>query len=155
VLAFSKFSTIGKGDNLMKISNFSFSLSTTGNTDVVDITDTVMKKIAESGISEGHVLLFIPGSTAALTTIEYESGVIDDLRKAIERITPRDIYYSHDARWGDGNGYSHVRAALLGPSLTVPVVDGHMTLGTWQQIILLDFDNRPRTRRITGQVSGK
>ena len=138
----------------MKISNFSFSLSTTGDTDIVDITGTVMKKIAESGISEGHVLLFIPGSTASLTTIEYESGVIDDLREAIERIAPRDIYYSHDARWGDGNGYSHVRAALLGPSLAVPVVDGHMTLGTWQQIILLDFDNRPRTRRITGQVSG-
>jgi len=139
----------------MKISKFSFSLSTTGDTDIVDITSTVIKKVAESGISEGHVLLFIPGSTASLTTIEYESGVVDDLRKAIERIAPRDIYYRHDARWGDGNGYSHVRAALLGPSLTVPVVDGYMTLGTWQQIILLDFDNRPRTRRIICQVSGK
>ena len=120
----------------------------------MDITGTVMKKVAGSGISDGHVLLFIQGSTASLTTIEYESGVVDDLRKAIDRIAPRDIHYQHDARWGDGNGYSHVRAALLGPSLTIPVINGRMTLGTWQQIILLDFDNRPRTRRIIGQITG-
>jgi secondary thiamine-phosphate synthase enzyme len=139
----------------MKISHFSLSLSTTGDTDIVDITGDVMKMVAQTDIANGNVLLFIPGSTASLTTIEYERGVIDDLREAVERIAPRDIYYRHDERWGDGNGYSHVRAALLGPSLTVPVIDGHLILGTWQQIILIDFDNRPRTRRIVGQVTGE
>lgn len=139
----------------MKIFNFSLSFSTTADTDIIDITAEVMETVDGSGISQGHVLLFIPGSTASLTTIEYESGVIDDLVEAIERMAPRDIYYRHNERWGDGNGYSHVRAALLGPSLTIPVVDGRMTLGTWQQIILLDFDNHPRIRHITGQVYGK
>jgi len=138
----------------MKISNFSLTLSTTGGTDVVDITHSVREKLAGSGISEGQVVLFVPGSTASLTTIEYESGVIEDLQNAIERIAPRDISYRHDARWGDGNGYSHVRAALLGPSLVIPVIDGGLTLGTWQQIIVLDFDNRPRRRQIIGQISG-
>jgi len=138
----------------MDITNFTLSLSTTGATDIVDITSTVMNKVTESGISDGHVILFVPGSTASLTTIEYESGVIEDLREAIERIAPRDIYYRHDARWHDGNGYSHVRAALLGPSLAVPVVGGRMVLGTWQQIIVIDFDNRPRQRRIAGQIYG-
>ena len=98
--------------------------------------------------------LFIPGSTAALTTIEYESGVINDLKKAIEKLAPSDIYYEHDERWGDGNGYSHVRAALIGPSLNIPVSEGRMLLGTWQQIVLLDFDNRPRRRRVLFQIIG-
>jgi secondary thiamine-phosphate synthase enzyme len=89
-----------------------------------------------------------------LTTIEFESGVVNDLRRAIERMAPRDIPYEHDKRWGDGNGYSHVRAAIFGPSLTVPVMDGRLGLGTWQQIVLLDFDNRPRRRRILVQVTG-
>jgi secondary thiamine-phosphate synthase enzyme len=124
----------------MHIINFTLSLSTTGTTDIVDITATVMNEVAESGISDGHVILFVPGSTASLTTIEYESGVIE---------------YRHDARWHDGNGYSHVRAALLGPSLTVPVVDRRVVLGTWQQIIVIDFDNRPRQRRIAGQIYGR
>jgi len=103
----------------------------------------------------GAVTLFIPGSTAALTTIEYESGVINDLKKAIERMAPKDLHYEHNERWGDGNGYAHVRAALLGPSLHIPVVEGRLTLGTWQQIVLLDFDNRPRERHIIMQVSGE
>ena len=139
----------------IEISSTHLSFSTTAGTDVIDITPYVSKSVAETGISEGHVLLFIPGSTAALTTIEYESGAIEDLKEAIERTAPKNIPYRHDARWGDGNGYSHVRAALLGPSLTIPVIDERMTLGTWQQIILLDFDNRPRQRRITCQIFGR
>ena len=97
--------------------------------------------------------MFTPGSTAAITTIEFESGAVADLARAIDGIAPTGAHYDHDARWGDGNGYSHVRAALLGPSLTVPIADGELLLGTWQQIILCDFDNRPRTRRIIVQVT--
>ncbi|MBE9547361.1 MAG: YjbQ family protein [Proteobacteria bacterium] len=139
----------------IEISNFHLTFSTTADTDVIDITHHVADKVHDAGMSDGHVLLFVPGSTAALTTIEYESGVIEDLKEAIERLAPKGIPYRHDARWGDGNGYSHVRAALLGPSITIPVIDGKMTLGTWQQIVLLDFDNRPRERWITGQIFGR
>jgi len=131
------------------------SVRTTSNTDIIDMTPQVQEEIQKSAIRNGHVTLFVPGSTAALTTIEYERGVINDLRKAIERIAPKDIYYEHDQRWGDGNGYSHVRAALLGPSLHIPIIDGRLTLGTWQQIVLLDFDNRPRKRRIIIQLVGE
>ena len=129
--------------------------STSGNTDVIDITAAVESKIVTSCVHDGSVLLFIPGSTAALTTIEYESGVVDDLRDAIERIAPRGLPYRHDQRWGDGNGYAHVRAALLGASLTVPIKGGRMLLGTWQQIVVLDFDNRPRRREVQVQVTGR
>jgi secondary thiamine-phosphate synthase enzyme len=139
----------------IEITSTYLSFSTTAGTDVIDITDYVSDSLGQTNISEGRVVLFIPGSTAALTTIEYESGVIEDLKEAIERIAPKNIPYRHDARWGDGNGHSHVRAALLGPSLTIPFIDGRMTLGTWQQIILLDFDNRPRQRRITCQILGR
>jgi len=131
------------------------SVRTSGQTDIIDITPQVREEIQRSAIRNGHVTLFVPGSTGALTTIEYESGVINDLRKAIERIAPRDLYYEHDERWGDGNGYSHVRAALLGPSLHIPIIDGRLTLGTWQQIVLLDFDNRPRNRKIIMQMVGE
>lgn len=130
------------------------SFSTTAGTDVIDITLSVTEKFAESGISEGQVLVFTPGSTAALTTVEYESGVVRDLIAAIERIVPKNMEYRHDARWGDGNGYAHVRSALLGPSLTIPVSHGRLVLGTWQQIVLIDFDNRPRKRPVVVQVSG-
>ena len=131
------------------------SVKTTSDTDIIDITPQVQEEIQRSAIRNGHVTLFVPGSTAALTTIEYERGVINDLRKAIEKIAPKGLYYEHDERWGDGNGYSHVRAALLGPSLHIPVIDGRLTLGTWQQIVLLDFDNRPRKRRIVMQIVGE
>ena len=107
-----------------------------------------------SGIKGGNILLFISGSTAALTTIEYEPGVVNDLSKAIERVAPQNITYEHDRRWGDGNGHSHVRAALLGASLQIPVKDGRMLLGTWQQIVLLDFDNHPRKREVQVQILG-
>jgi secondary thiamine-phosphate synthase enzyme len=110
--------------------------------------------VNNAGLAHGLVHLFIPGSTAALTTIEYEAGVVNDLRAAIERLFPQNLPYEHDRRWGDGNGYAHVRAAFFKPSLTIPLADGHLELGTWQQIVLLDFDNRPRRRRIRGQVLG-
>ena len=127
-------------------------VNTTGGTDIVDITSKVERDVEKSGVKDGAVTLFVPGSTGALTTIEFESGVVNDLKKAIERMAPEDIYYEHNERWGDGNGYSHVRAAIFGASLHIPIVDGNLTLGTWQQIVLLDFDNRPRKRRIEVQV---
>ncbi|MCU0554407.1 MAG: secondary thiamine-phosphate synthase enzyme YjbQ [Syntrophales bacterium] len=138
----------------MEIHNYMLSFPTTARTDLIDITREVSRRIRESGIAEGSVLVFVPGSTAALTTIEYESGVVEDLREAIERLVPEGAHYRHDARWGDGNGYSHVRAALLGPSLTIPVIEGRPVLGTWQQVILCDFDNRPRKRQVVVQVTG-
>jgi len=130
-------------------------VNTTGKTDIIDLTPKVMETVAGSASLNGVLTLFIPGSTAALTTIEYETGVINDLKDAIERMAPEDLPYEHNERWGDGNGYAHVRAALIGPSLHIPVVEGQLTLGTWQQIVLLDFDNRPRKRQIILQVSGE
>jgi secondary thiamine-phosphate synthase enzyme len=131
-----------------------FSLSTRGWNDVHDLSRRVEEVVRTSKIVEGVVTVFVPGSTAGITTLEYESGVIYDLKKAIDRMAPHDIHYDHDARWGDGNGFAHVRAALLGPSLTVPIVRGEMQTGTWQQIVLIDFDNRPRQREIVVQVVG-
>ncbi len=125
---------------------------TTAGTDILDLTAAVGSCVAESGVEQGWVLLFVPGSTAGLTTIEFESGAVADLERAIERLAPRDAEYEHDLRWHDGNGYSHVRAALMGPSLTVPIVGGDLATGTWQQIVLCDFDNKPRTRRILLEV---
>jgi len=127
---------------------------TSAATDVIDITDDIAAKVRKAGIGEGQALISVPGSTASVTTIEYESGVVRDLVAALERIAPADIPYRHDARWGDGNGYAHVRAALLGPSVVIPVSGGRLVLGTWQQLVLIDFDNRPRQRRIFLQVSG-
>ncbi len=137
-----------------KILNSHLSYSTSEDTDIIDITPRVSGKVTESGLSEGQVILFVPGSTASVTTIEYESGVVQDLKEAIERLAPEGIFYRHDARWGDGNGYAHVRAALLGPSLTVPLINGRLALGTWQQIVLIDFDNRPRDRIVLVHISG-
>jgi secondary thiamine-phosphate synthase enzyme len=110
--------------------------------------------VAAAGIASGWLLVFVPGSTGAVTTIEFESGCLEDLRRALERLAPRDGEYAHNLRWGDGNGYSHVRAALVGPSLNVPVHDGRPELGTWQQIVVCDFDNRPRRRRVLLELSG-
>jgi secondary thiamine-phosphate synthase enzyme len=131
------------------------SLSTKGLCDFHDITSQVAATLARSKIRNGTVTIFCPGSTGALTTIEYEDGVLEDLKKAIERIAPSNIPYTHDRRWGDGNGFSHVRAALLGPSLSVPVADGRLLLGTWQQIVFIDFDNRSRQRNIVVQAMGE
>ncbi len=131
-----------------------FECPTTPDTDIHDLTRDVAAAVAESGVQQGQALVFTPGSTAAITTIEFESGAVTDLKRAINELAPTGSHYDHDARWGDGNGYSHVRAALLGPSLTVPIVDGELALGTWQQVVLCDFDNRPRNRRIIVQVIG-
>jgi len=128
---------------------------TTADTDILDLTGDIRQEVLKSGFKEGMVNLFIPGSTAALTTIEFESGVINDLRGAIERVAPQNIPYAHDLRWGDGNGYSHVRAAFLGPSLQIPIIAGELALGTWQQIVLCDFDNRPKQRRVLVQLMGE
>ena len=136
----------------MAITNFTISVATTGATDIVDISAQVDQCLAKAGRAQGLIHLFIPGSTAALTTIEFEHGAVSDLKKAFERMAPRDIPYDHDRRWNDGNGYAHVRAALLGPSLTIPVRNGEMLLGMWQQIVLCDFDNRPRNREILVQI---
>jgi secondary thiamine-phosphate synthase enzyme len=131
------------------------SLSTKGFSDIIDITERVVSIVNKSDIKQGLVTVFCSGSTGAITTIEYESGVINDLRKAIEQIAPSNIPYEHDRRWGDGNGFSHVRAALMKPSLSVPIVKGKMSLGTWQQLVFIDFDNRGRDRNIIVQVIGE
>ena len=136
----------------MSAQNHQIFVNTTGGTDIVDITSKVEREVEKSGVKDGAVTLFVPGSTGALTTIEFESGVVNDLKKAIERMAPESITYEHNERWGDGNGYSHVRAAIFGASLHIPIVGGNLTLGTWQQIVLLDFDNRPRKRRIEVQI---
>lgn len=130
------------------------SFSTKGETDIIDITDRVEQAVAQSGIKAGIVTVFVSGSTAGITTIEYESGLVQDLKEAMERLAPRHASYAHDSRWGDGNGYAHIRASLLGCSLAVPVEDGGMTLGQWQQIVLVDFDNRRRNRNIVLTVIG-
>ncbi len=138
----------------MVISEF-ISLQTKGFSDIIDITSHVAAIVEGSKMKNGAVTVFCPGSTGAVTTIEYESGVLEDLKKAIERVAPSDIPYAHDRRWGDGNGFSHVRAALVGPSLTVPITRGALALGTWQQIVFIDFDNRKRQRKIIVQVMGE
>jgi secondary thiamine-phosphate synthase enzyme len=130
-------------------------LKTAGNGDTIDLTPGVERAIAEANLSGGVVTLFVVGSTAALTTIEYEDGAVNDLGRAIERMAPHDMEYEHHLRWGDDNGHSHVRAALLGPSLSVPFVGRRLTLGTWQQIILIDFDTRPRQREVVAQIIGE
>jgi secondary thiamine-phosphate synthase enzyme len=132
-----------------------FERATSAETDVLDVTAEVAAEVERSGIADGLALMHVPGSTAGLTTIEYEDGVVGDLKRAIERLAPRGEHYDHDRRWGDGNGYSHVRAALLGPSLTLPVSGGRLVLGTWQQVVLCDFDNRPRRRKIAVLVMGR
>lgn len=139
----------------MKIRLFEIYLETTGGTDILDITAPAAEKVLQSGIKDGSMTVFISGATAAVTTIEYESGVVNDLQRAIDRIAPEDITYEHDQKWGDGNGYAHVRASLLGPSLVVPVHDGKPLLGTWQQIVVIDFDNRPRRRKVVIQTMGE
>lgn len=130
-------------------------LSTQGENDVRDLTDAVAEAVRESGVRDGTVTVFIPGSTGGVTTIEYEDGVVRDLCDAIDRVAPRSIPYAHDARWGDMNGYSHVRASLLGPSLVVPFREARLLLGRWQQIVFIDFDNRPRKREIVLQIMGE
>jgi secondary thiamine-phosphate synthase enzyme len=130
-------------------------LNSKGGYDVRDITGDVARAVTESKLKAGTVTVFCPGSTGALTTIEFESGVVADLKQVFDEVTPPNRDYRHHKRWGDDNGHSHVRAALIGPSLTVPFVRGKLTLGTWQQIVFCDFDTRPRERRLVVQVIGE
>ena len=130
-------------------------LDTQGNADMHDITDAVARHLHESALKDGVVTVFCPSATSALTTIEYEDGALADLARLFDEIIDPDRVYRHNQRWHDGNGHSHVRAALLGPSLTVPFVKGRLTLGTWQQIVFVDFDNRPRHRELVIQIMGE
>lgn len=130
-------------------------LSTKGHSDMHDLTPKVQDIVRASGLQDGIVTVFCPSSTSGVTTIEFESGALSDLKRLFEEIAPEDREYAHNLRWGDGNGYAHVRAALLGPSLTVPFRGGRLLLGTWQQITFIDFDNRPRQREIIVQVVGE
>lgn len=129
-------------------------LQTEGNCDILDITSRVDNAVRESGLRNGTVTVFCPGSTGGLSTIEYESGALHDLEQVLDDIAPPDRDYRHHLRWGDDNGHSHVRSAMIGPSLTIPFVDGDLTLGTWQQVVFLDFDTRPRSRRLVVQIIG-
>jgi secondary thiamine-phosphate synthase enzyme len=129
--------------------------STKGNCDLIDITAMVGEEVSGSGVNSGTVNVFVVGSTAGVSTIEFEPGLVSDFQSMWERAVPRDIPYQHDRAWGDGNGFSHVRASLLGPSLTVPFTNKTLALGTWQQIVVVDFDNRPRSRQVVLQIMGE
>ncbi len=139
----------------MAVFTETFELSTQGNTHIVDITGQVAQAVQRSGVRQGLACVFTPSSTSGITTLEYEGGAVADLQRAFEELVPQEREYRHNLRWGDGNGHSHVRAALLGASFTVPVVDGRPALGTWQQIIFVDFDVRPRRRRVIVQIVGE
>jgi len=139
----------------MTVKTTSISLRTQGNADIHDITNQIASAVSKSGLTAGTATIFCPSSTSALTTIEYESGAVGDLRRLFDEIIPADREYAHNERWHDGNGHSHVRAALLGPSITIPFVNSQLTLGTWQQVIYLDFDNRPRHRELVVQLIGE
>ncbi|MBN2463335.1 MAG: YjbQ family protein [Dehalococcoidia bacterium] len=139
----------------MTVINKTIRLSTRGNCAMTDITAEIAGEIKNSNINNGIATIFISGSTAGITTIEYEDGLISDFKNMWERQTPSNIPYQHNQRWGDENGHSHVRASLQGPSLVVPFANKKMTLGTWQQIVVIDFDNRPRTREVILQLLGE
>jgi len=130
-------------------------LQSQGNCDIIDITPQVRQRLAKANVSDGTVTLFISGSTAGITTIEFEPGLLADFKEMWGRTVPQDIAYQHDRAWGDGNGHSHVRASLLGASLVIPFSNGRLALGTWQQIVVVDFDNRARSRQIVVQITGE
>ncbi|NWF96169.1 MAG: YjbQ family protein [Candidatus Thorarchaeota archaeon] len=130
-------------------------LQSKGNTDIIDITDEASRHVAKSALRTGTCTLFCAGSTASVMTIEYEDGLLKDFPDAMERIAPQGAVYEHHLRWGDGNGHSHVRASVIGPSLTIPFVNGRLTLGTWQQVAFVDFDIRPRSRTIEVLILGE
>jgi len=139
----------------MTVCTYREEVKSKGEAEVLDITSLAAKALQKSKLNNGFLNAFVPGSTAGITTIEYESGAVHDLRAAIERIAPRDVHYEHDKRWGDMNGYSHVRAALMKPGLAIPFEGGKLLLGTWQQLVLIDFDNRPRDREVIFQLVGE
>lgn len=139
----------------MKIINEHISLETQGDPDLLDITQEITRILEKSGLKKGNLTVFVTGSTAAVTTLEYEPGLIKDVRVLYEKLIPRKAGYAHDATWGDANGFSHLRAMLQGPSLVIPFEDGKLALGTWQQVVLLEFDHRPRERRVVVQIIGE
>lgn len=139
----------------MSVKTTSISLRTQGHADIHDVTNQIADAVSKSGLRSGTATVFCPSSTSALTTIEYESGALSDLRRLFDEIIPAGREYAHNERWQDGNGHSHVRAALLGPSITIPFVDRQLTLGTWQQVIYIDFDIRPRQRQLVVQLIGE
>jgi len=139
----------------VKVINEKIVLSTKGNPDLIDITDKVADILTSSGLKKGNVTVFVVGSTAAITTFEYESGLVSDMRDLYEKLIPQNKHYNHDETWGDANGFSHLRAALQGPSLTIPFENAKLMLGTWQQIVLAEFDNRPRKREVVVQIMGE
>jgi len=137
------------------VTSDTIALKTKGHTDIIDITTQVQKCLTQSGLKEGVVIVFVVGSTGSVSTIEYEPGLVKDIKEALEQWASSQRKYHHDARWGDGNGYAHIRATLMGPSLSIPFQDRELVLGTWQQIIFLDFDNRPRSRNLHIQFVGE
>jgi secondary thiamine-phosphate synthase enzyme len=139
----------------MRIFERDFRFSTEGDGSIVDMTGRARSAVEESGITTGQLTVFVPGSTGAITTVEYEPGLLRDLPELFEKLVPSHVGYKHDATWGDGNGFSHLRAALVGPSLTVPVSGGELVLGTWQQIVFLEFDNRSRDRKVRISIIGE
>lgn len=139
----------------MKVINDSLTLSTRGFNDIKDLTEILNEKLRSSGLRQGQLTVFVQGSTAGVTTIEYEPGLVRDLAELMEKIIPSSRSYHHDERWGDANGFSHLRASLLGPSLVIPFADGKLRLGVWQQVVLVDFDNRPRNRQVFLQFIGE
>jgi len=142
------------GEERMSVETKELHFETPGEVEIVDITEKVNGKLRESSIKEGIVTIFVPGATGAITTLEYEPGLVQDLPDALERLFPKGIGYEHEYRWHDGNGHSHVRAAFLGPSLTVPFRDKRLMLGTWQQVVFIELDNKRRSRRIILQIMG-
>lgn len=133
----------------------SLSLDTTREGDIVNITDQLGRILSSSGLSQGILCVFNPGSTGAITTIEYESGLVKDMEEALDRVFPRGIDYEHHKRWADGNGHSHIRASFLGPSMSIPFSNGKLDLGTWQQVVFLELDAKPRNRRLIVQLHGE
>ena len=138
-----------------KLRTIEIELPTRGEGGIVDITQSVQSEVDKSGVRNGTVTIFVPGSTGAITTIEHEPGLLKDLPKALERIAPKGASYEHEKMWHDGNGHSHVRAAIIGPSLTIPFIDGRLSLGTWQQIVFVELDVKPRSRRLVLSVIGE
>lgn len=131
------------------------SVSTKGFNDIIDITPSLREYVSKSSLKDGSILVFVPGSTGGLTTIEFEPGLLKDFPEMLEKIAPMKTSYHHDNTWHDGNGYAHLRASLIGPSITIPFMDGHLQLGTWQQVIFIDFDNRSRQRNLHIQINGE
>jgi len=141
-------------EGLARVITGSIELASRGDADMVKITEEVAEAVKQTGLMDGTVTVFVPGATGALTTLEYEPGVVEDMQKALDVVAPADRFYQHNVNLGDGNGHSHVRAGLVGPSLTIPFVDGRLTLGRYQNIVFCDFDTRPRERRLVVQVMG-